>query len=158
MSFGVLPVATAPEGAVAAHHAAWILHVFGVISWLGGLLSMTVLVSRATATQKADERRTALSAVRSLHNWAVAPGFLILLIGGLWSLIAFEPQKLQQGWFHAKLGLVVVLIAVHFVVATKLFDMVRSPESRRPPWFAAVPVIAVLALACILVLIRLQPF
>ncbi|MEP0765662.1 MAG: CopD family protein [Fimbriimonadia bacterium] len=158
MLFGLLPVATAPEGAVAAHHAAWILHVFGVISWVGGLLSMTILVWRAAATQNTDERRAALSVVRSLHNWAVAPGFLLLLVGGLWSLIVFEPHKLQQGWFHAKLGLVIVLVAVHFVAATKLYDLIRSPEATRPSWLAAVPVLAVLALACILVLIRVQPF
>lgn len=158
MLFGLLPIATAPEGAVAAHHAAWILHVFGVISWVGGLLSMTILVSGASAAQNADERRAALSVVRSLHNWAVAPGFLILLAGGLWSLLAFEPQKLQQGWFHAKLGLVVVLIGLHFVAATKLYDLIRSPEAKRPSWFVALPVLAVVLVACILVLIRLQPF
>ncbi len=158
MLFGLLPVGTVPEGAVAAHHAAWILHVFGVVAWVGGLLSMTVLVAKSVGTQNPDERRSALSVVRSLHDWAVAPGFLLLLAGGLWSLIAFEPQKLQQGWFHAKLGLVVVLIGVHFVAATKLYDMMRSPEAKRQGWLTVMPVIAVAALACILVLIRLQPF
>jgi protoporphyrinogen IX oxidase len=90
---------------------ALVVHILGVVAWIGGLLA----ASRAFGSQLKDptaDGKAALTRLgRKLLRGLAHPGAALAVLAGA-ALLVIEPAYLQQGWLHAKLGLVILLIAV----------------------------------------------
>lgn len=89
-----------------------ILHVVGVIAWIGGgtvaALAMALLASEAI-----ELRLTAARALRTAVLWVVTPGMLVGLGAGLVMLLSdWALLYAKAPWMHAKLT--VGLIATGF--------------------------------------------
>jgi putative membrane protein len=91
---------------------AWTLvfHLLGVILWTGGLLAVGCV--RAPDGSGAG----AADAAERLFAALVRPGVLLVLVTGTF-LLLLDPARLRDGWLHAKLVLVLVLI----VLDTRIF-------------------------------------
>jgi uncharacterized membrane protein len=83
-----------------------VLHLLGVVLWLGGLAAAG-LVRGAEAPGQPSTRKRLLQGLA----W---PGFVLTLLGGigLWA----RATELG-GWFHVKLTLAVVLLGLTFAMA-----------------------------------------
>src|ERR1039458_9477414 len=110
---------------------AWTLvfHVIGLVFWLGGLLVETHTLAIHTE-EDSPETRAALGRLESkLLRGLAHPGAAIMVITGF-ILVGHDPNLLQQHWLHAKLLLVVILIALDLRVTFRAFHHMPKEPSR----------------------------
>jgi len=132
------------------------LHIFFVVGWFAGLFYLPRLyVNLAMETDAASTQRLLLMA-RKLYR------FMTLLavpavVFGLWLMLGYGIGK-GQGWLHAKLALVVVLIGFHHGcgVLLKKFEQGRNARSHKfYRWFNEIPTLVLLA---VVILVVVKPF
>ena len=94
------------------------LHIVGVVVWFAGLFYLVRLfIYHVEAEEEESPVREAFKAQyavmeRRLANIITTPG-LILTVTMAAGLLITQPSWLQQGWMHAKLGFVGLLLAYH---------------------------------------------
>jgi putative membrane protein len=92
---------------------AWTLvfHVMGLVFWVGSLLVVTHTLAQHTQ-EESPEAREALGRLESkLLRGLAHPGAAIMVITGF-ILVGHDPSLMRQPWLHAKLLLVIILIAL----------------------------------------------
>lgn len=87
----------------------WVLHVFSIALWIGGLM----VAARLSAGGVSTEARAAVM------RWSLWPALaLVLLTGTLMIVERGVPAVFQSGgWMHVKLTLVAVLIGLQVWLA-----------------------------------------
>jgi protoporphyrinogen IX oxidase len=137
----------------------WVLaaHVTFVIFWIAGLLLLPRLyVYHHEATAGSAEDRAWIERERRTRVVILAPAMIAVWALGL--LLAFHVGAFAQGWFHAKLMLVIALTAYQGwlgLYARRLADGKRSLGTRALRILNEVPGIAA---ALIVVLVIVRPF
>jgi len=102
----------------------WV-HLLGVVIYVGGLMALTRLLGHAVRFDEARSRTDSYRVYKRMHKFANWAGLLLMLVGGLW-LLFWDPagkHYLKQGYFHAKLTFVVLLLACDVVFSRKLFRL-----------------------------------
>jgi putative membrane protein len=92
---------------------AWTLvfHICGLVFWLGSLLVVTQILAIHTE-ESSPETRVTLSRVETkLLKGLAHPGAAMMVITGF-ILVSLDPNYLREHWLHAKLLLVVILVAL----------------------------------------------
>ena len=138
---------------------AWALvfHVVGFVFWMAGLLMATQALA-AQAEESAPEARAALARYEmKLIKGFVYPGSAITVVAGavvLW----LQPDYLHQGWLHAKLFLVVLLLGLNVKVhwRAKAFAVGRVELRKRDG--RMLHGIASLLFLLIVILVMIKPF
>jgi protoporphyrinogen IX oxidase len=134
-------------------------HVIAIIAWMAGLLYLPRLFvyhaaskvgSEQSETFKVMERRLLrlITTPAMLASWAFG---LILAFSGLidWS---------QDGWFHAKLVLVLLLSAYHGGLAMWTKDFALDRNTRSPRFYRIANEIPTLLMIGIVILVIVRPF
>ena len=94
-------------------------HIIGVVVWFAGLFYLVRLfIYHVEAQAEAEPAQSILKnqyAVmeKRLYNIITTPGMVVtvaMAVALLWQM----PEYLHNGWMHAKLGLVAVLLGYHF--------------------------------------------
>lgn len=134
----------------------WIkaLHIIFVTSWFAGLFYLPRLfVNHAMANDQSSSDRLKLME-HKLYRF-MTPLAFIALASGLWLWLDFG---VNGSWIHAKLTLVLGLIAYH-VYCGKLVQDFKHDRNRRSHvyfrWFNEIPV---LLLTAIVILVTVKPF
>jgi protoporphyrinogen IX oxidase len=135
----------------------WIkaLHVIFVVTWFAGLFYLPRLfVYHAETTHDAVRAQLQIMERRLLMITHI--GAALTLLFGAWTL-SLVPAYLQQGWLHAKLALVLGLIAYHlYLVRLKnQFAAGRQPHSAR--WLRLFNEVPALLLIAIVILVVVKP-
>lgn len=119
-------------------------HLLGMVLWIGGLFAALLALS---AAQPALARR----GLRTLAH----PGAAVTVVAGI-LLVWVNPVWMRQGWLHAKLALVVVLIVLDLVMTRALRTGAPGPPDagRVRLWHSTVGIVFVV----ILFLAVLKPF
>ena len=100
---------------------AWtlVVHIFGLVLWVSGLLVTTVTLSRHTQEASAEARQALARLERTFLRGMADPGALLTLLAGI-TLVASNPSYyLHARWLHIKLSFVVLLIALHGFIAVR---------------------------------------
>lgn len=86
-------------------------HVIGLALWLIGLMALTMVLRLGLVhTQSVALAKSAVK--RTLFAFVI-PGFAVTLLSGLHQFAARGAAfYMQQGWFHTKLTLLLILIAL----------------------------------------------
>jgi putative membrane protein len=136
----------------------WIkaLHVIFVVTWFAGLFYVPRLFIYHVESDNAEVRAQLKIMERRLLV-ITHIGALLALVFGIWTL-ALVPAYLQQGWLHAKLALVIGLVAYHlYLVRMKnQFAQDRCPYSSR--WLRLFNEVPALFLFGIVLLVVVKPF
>ncbi len=125
----------------------WIkaFHLISVIFWIAGMLMLARLFAYHHASSPGGEAETILtSGEQRLLKLIVNPAMALAWLMGL-AMIALHPELLSQGWFHAKLLLVVLLSGFHgFLAASarKFAGGMRPLTERRWRMLNEVPAVA----------------
>ncbi|MDR5874379.1 protoporphyrinogen oxidase HemJ [Halomonas sp. CUBES01] len=140
----------------------WIkaIHLIAMVTWFAALFYLPRLfVYHAQARDAGDSQAMAYFTTmeRKLYRGIMMPSMIAVLIFGGW-LLFLAPVWLSQGWMHAKLLLIVLLIAYHHVclIYLKQFSQARCTKSHVFfRWFNEAPVIALIG---IILLAVVKPF
>ena len=100
---------------------AWLLvvHIFGFTLWVSGLL-MTTFVLLRRIRETVPETRTSLAAVERLALRAMGdPGALLAILAGIMLITTNSSYYLHARWLHIKFIFVLLMIALHVIVATR---------------------------------------
>ncbi|HEX7642307.1 MAG TPA: CopD family protein [Burkholderiaceae bacterium] len=138
----------------------WIkaLHIVFVTSWFAGLFYLPrILVNLAMETDQAATARLLLMA-RKLYRFMSMLAVLALLLGlALWLYFGIGKGP-GNGWLHAKLALVVVLLGYHHACGSLLKKFERGENKRSHVWFRWFNEVPVLVLLAIVILVVVKPF
>lgn len=135
----------------------WIkaLHISFMVTWFGGLFYLPRLfVYHAMADDQAGIERFKIME-RKLYFGIMTPGALLTIVFGLWLWLGFG---ISGGWMHAKLFLVLILVAYH-VYCGKLVSDFKHDRNRHGHvfyrWFNEFPVLILFA---VIILVVVKPF
>jgi hypothetical protein len=119
----------------------WIvlLHIVGAFLFVAAHgASMVISFRLRTVTERT--RQTALLEISSISVGIMYVGLALLLVGGIWA--GFAGDHWGRGWIWAAIGVLVVVIAVMYAVATPFYGRTRAaagveggppPERLKPP-------------------------
>lgn len=133
-------------------------HIISIICWFAALFYLPRLfVYHSQATDLTSIERFKVME-RKLLRGIGTPSMIATLVFGIW-LISYNLEGyLQSGWFHAKLALVIILMAYHMYCARLLKIFARNANTRSHifyRWFNEFPVIL---LVSIVILVVVKPF
>jgi protoporphyrinogen IX oxidase len=131
------------------------LHLLFIISWMAGIFYLPRIFVHYVEGQKAGEdvRRLKVMAKRLYHFTSVMAVFA--LASGLWLWLGYG---FSGGWIHAKLTMVLLLIAYHISARVYMKRMQRDaalPGATALRWYNELPLLILLA---ILYLVVVKPF
>lgn len=133
------------------------LHVIAVISWMAGLLYLPRLfvyhceapAASATSEQfKVMERRLLKAIMTPAMVVAWAAGLGMAVAGGLF----------QDGWFHVKLSLVVLMTVAHHMMVRWKNDFAADRNTRPQRFFRIANEVPTLLMIAIVILVIVKPF
>jgi len=138
----------------------WIksLHIVFVVSWFAGLFYLPrIFVNLAQESETLVHTRL-LGMARRLYRFTTILSVPAVLLG-LWLYLGYGIGKGPgNGWMHAKLGLVVLVIGYHHACGSLLKKFERGANTRSHTWYRWFNEVPVLLLLTIVVLVVVKPF
>lgn len=135
-------------------------HVIFVVTWFAGLFYLPRLfVYHAEASEPIVRERLKVMQRRLLMITHVG-GALAVLFGALtlgWFAHA-SAAYLRQGWLHAKLTLVVLLIGYHAMLVKLVREFARDQIRHSSRWLRLFNEVPALLLIAIVLLVVVKPF
>ncbi|MEX1060329.1 MAG: protoporphyrinogen oxidase HemJ [Methyloceanibacter sp.] len=134
-------------------------HVIAIIAWMAGLLYLPRLfVYHAASRVGSEQSETFKLMERRLLRYITTPAMLASWVLGL--ILAFSGviDWSRDGWFHAKLALVLALSAYHGLLAmwTREFALDRNTRSAR--FYRIANEVPTLLMIFIVILVVVRPF
>lgn len=134
-------------------------HVIFVVTWFAGLFYLPRLfVYHAEAAEPVVRERLKMMERRLLIMTHI--GGALTLVFGLFTLLAFmhaSSAYMQQGWLHAKLGLVVLVIAYHAMLIRLTGQFARDANPHSSRWLRVFNEMPTLLLTAIVILVVVKP-
>lgn len=133
------------------------LHIFFMVCWFAGIFYLPRLfVNHAMTEDEAVAGQLAIME-RKLYRF-ITPFAVLTIVFGLMLMAGRWEYYLSAGWLHAKLTLVVLLLAYHFYCGSLVKAFAHGANRRSHifyRWFNELPVFLLLG---IILLVELQPF
>jgi putative membrane protein len=135
----------------------WIkaLHIIFVVTWFAGLFYLPRLfVYHAMCEDQAGNERFKVME-RRLYYGIMMPGAVLTVIFGVWLWLGYG---VTGGWLHAKLALVVILIAYHLWSGRLLNDFKHDRNTRSHVWYRWFNEFPTVLLIVVVILTVVKPF
>jgi putative membrane protein len=130
-------------------------HIVFMVTWFAGLFYLPRLfIYHAAATDALSIERFQTMEKRLFGIMTI--GATLTAVFGV-SLLIVTPGFLQAGWLHAKLALVLLLIAYHAWCYRLMRDL-RAGRKRSSTWYRVFNELPALLLIAIVVLVVVKPF
>ena len=137
----------------------WIksLHVISIIAWMAGMLYLPRLfVYHADAEAGSDKSETFKVMERRLLKAIINPAMIAAWIFGLWA--AYELDAWRDGWFHAKLTLVLIMSGVHGYLSGCVKKFARDANTKPARFYRIMNEVPTLLMIGIVILVIGKPF
>lgn len=137
----------------------WIkaFHLIAVITWFAALFYLPRLfVYHAMSEDTASIERFKVME-RKLLRGIMTPSMIVAVGLGLW-LISLMPGYMSQGWMHAKLLFVVLLLGYHHWCGRLVKTFANDANTRSHIWYRWFNEVPVIALVVIVILVIVKPF
>ncbi len=132
-------------------------HVIFVIFWMAGLFMLPrFLVYHQEAVAGSDEDAAWAERERRLIRIILNPSMLLVWVLGL--TLALQSGAFQQGWFHAKLLVVVALSGYHGWMSAYAKKLARGERTLSGKALRLINEVPGIAAAVIVVLVVVKPF
>ena len=135
----------------------WIksLHIFFVVTWFAGLFYLPRLFVYHAMTEDPPGRERFKIMERKLFFGIMTPSAVLALGFGTWLWLGYG---FSGGWLHAKLVLVLVLIAYHVWCGKLRADFLNDRNTRSHVWYRWFNEFPVLILLFSIILVVVKPF
>jgi protoporphyrinogen IX oxidase len=134
-------------------------HVIAIIAWMAGLLYLPRLfVYHAASVKSSEQSETFKVMERRLLRFITTPAMVASWILGL--ILAFSGviDWKADGWFHAKLALVILLSAFHGACAKWTKDFAADRNTHDPHFYRIINEVPTLLMVGIVILVIVRPF
>jgi putative membrane protein len=134
-------------------------HVIAIIAWMAGLLYLPRLFVYHAMSAKGSEQSETFKVMESrLLRFIVTPAMLAAWVLGL--ILAFSGRIDWQhdGWFHAKLLLVILLSGFSGVLAKWTKDFAADRNTRLPRFYRIANEVPTVLMILIVILAVVRPF
>jgi len=134
-------------------------HVIAIVAWMAGLLYLPRLFVYHAASKKGSEQSETFKVMeRRLLRLITTPAMLAAWIFGLILAFSGAIDWSRDGWFHAKLVLVVLLSAYHGCLAMWTKDFALDRNTHSPRFYRIANEIPTLLMIGIVILVVVRPF
>lgn len=133
------------------------LHVIAIIAWMAGMLYLPRLfVYHADVPVGSPQSETFKVMERRLLKAIINPAMIAAWILGLW--LAYELDAFREGWFHAKLTLVLLMSGVHGYLSRCVKVFARDENTRPARFYRILNEVPTLLMIGIVILVIVKPF
>lgn len=133
------------------------LHIIFMVTWFAGLFYLPRLYVYHAMSSDAISHDRFVVMERKLFFGIMTPGAVLTAIFGVW-LIGQTGAMQAGGWFHAKMALVLALIAYHVYCGKLLFDFKHNRNTHSHVFYRWLNEVPVLILFGVVVLVVVKPF
>ena len=134
-------------------------HVIAIIAWMAGLLYLPRLfVYHAQSKTGSEQSETFKVMERRLLRYITTPAMLASWVLGLALAFSGVIDWSKDGWFHAKLFLVLLLSAYHGLLAKWTKDFALDRNTRSPRFYRIANEVPTLLMILIVILVDVRPF
>lgn len=133
-------------------------HILFITSWFAGLFYLPrIFVNLAMENDGSSKERLLLMA-RKLYRFMTVLAVPALVLG-LWLWLGYGIGKGPgNGWMHAKLACVILLVGYHHACGSLLKKFERAANQRSHVWFRWFNEVPVILLLIVLILVVVKPF
>jgi len=132
-------------------------HLIAVITWFTALFYLPRLfVYHAMSEDSVSIERFKVME-RKLLKGIMTPSMIVAVVLGVW-LIAMMPGYMAQGWMHAKLLFVVLLLGYHHWCGRLVKTFANDANTRSHLWYRWFNEVPVVGLIVIVILVIVKPF
>ena len=133
------------------------IHVIAVIAWMAGLLYLPRLFVYHADAKPGSEAAAIFKAMEyRLLRYIMAPASAAVWITG--PLLAWMQGVYLEGWFLAKMALVIALTWYHHLLASWRKDFAEDWNVRPPRFYRLMNEVPTLLMIGIVVLVVVKPF
>lgn len=133
-------------------------HVIAVICWFAAIFYLPRLfVYHAMAEDQISRDRFKIME-RKLYRGIMTPSMIVTLVLGLWLLTDNWDYYKTQGWMHAKLTLVFLLVGYHHVCLAYMKKFAADANTKSDKFYRIFNEIPVFLLVAIVILVVVRPF
>jgi putative membrane protein len=133
------------------------LHVIAIISWMAGLLYLPRLfVYHCEVAAGSDTSEKFKVMERRLLKAIMMPAAIVAWIAGL--ALAVIGGLFQDGWFHVKLSLVILMTISHYMMVRWKNDFAADRNSRVQKYYRIANEVPTLLMIVIVILVIVKPF
>jgi putative membrane protein len=133
------------------------LHIMSVIAWMAALFYLPRLFVYHAETEAGTQQSETFKIMeRRLLKAIMTPAMIASWIFGLW--VAYEGGFLRDGWFHAKLALVLIMSGYHGYLARCVRAFAEDRNTRGHRHYRIVNEVPTLLMVVIVVLVVIKPF
>ena len=134
-------------------------HIIAIIAWMAGMLYLPRLFVYHAASKPGSEPSETFKVMeRRLLRYIATPAMIASWVLGLWLAFSGLIDWSQDGWFHAKLALVVALSAFHRFCAVWTRDFAQDQNTRSVRFFRIANEIPTILMIFIVILVVVRPF
>lgn len=139
---------------------AWVeaFHIISVICWFAGLFYLPRLYVYHAMAEDTISRERFVVMERKLFRGIMTPSAIATILLGVWLVMSAPDYYLRMGWLHAKLALVILLIAYHVACWRYLRAFREERNIRSHVFFRVFNELPVLLLITIVILVVVKPF
>ena len=132
-------------------------HVVAIISWMCGILYLfRLFVYHAAETENVVKLRFIVME-RRLQRFITTPAMLASLALGV-AMLSLNPALLHQGWLHAKLFFVFLLMGITGVAGKYRKELEAGTSTKSETFFRVMNEIPTLLMILIVVMVIVRPF
>jgi protoporphyrinogen IX oxidase len=138
--------------------AAWLraLHIMAFTAWMAGMWYLPrLMVYHAGVAVGSEASETFKTMERRLLKAITTPAMAVTLLAGV--ALASVQGQWQDGWLHAKLALVLLMLACHGVLARHVRRFQADERPRPASWYRAFNEAPTLLFVGIVLLVILKP-
>jgi putative membrane protein len=139
--------------------ALWLraLHIMAFAAWMAGMWYLPRLLIYHSGVAKGSEASETFKIMeRRLLKAITTPAMLVTLVAGI-ALAALQGQW-QDGWLHAKLALVLGMLACHGILAGHVRRFQADERPRSATWYRVFNEVPTLLFIGIVILAVIKPF
>jgi len=134
-------------------------HIISIIAWMAGLLYLPRLfVYHAMSKVGSEQSETFKVMERRLLRYITTPAMVASWVFGLMLVFSGMINWAQDGWFHAKLILVLALSAYHGLLAVWAKDFALDQNTRSARFYRIANEIPTILMIFIVILAVVRPF
>ena len=130
------------------------LHIVFMVTWFAGLFYLPRLFVYHALSEDALSQERFKVMERKLFWGIMTPGAVLTIAFGLWLWLGYG---ISGAWLHAKLALVVVLVAYHAWCGKLMLDFRANRNAKSHVWFRWFNEFPVVVLVASVILVVVKP-